>query len=92
MSVDGGSFSMQDAQFESLVDCFEKVFPNLSRSDISNASHENVAEWDSIAQVTLLSLVGEAFGIEIDFEEIEEATSFAAVLEFVRARIANARP
>jgi acyl carrier protein len=83
---------MQDAHFERLVGCFETVFPNLSRSDIPGATHEIVAGWDSIAQVTLLSLVGEAFGIEIDFEEFEGSTSFAAILEFVRARTANAQP
>jgi acyl carrier protein len=80
---------MHDEQFERLVGCFEKVFPNLSRSDISAATHYSVAEWDSIAQVTLLSLVGEAFGIDIDFEEFEGSTSFAAILELVKARTAN---
>jgi acyl carrier protein len=81
---------MQDPHFERLMGCFEKVFPHLSRSDIPAATHENVAGWDSIAQVTLLSLVGEEFGIEIDFEEFEGSTSFAAILEFVSARSANA--
>ena len=81
---------MQDAHFEPLVGCFEKVFPNLSRGDISAATHDSVAAWDSIAHVTLLSLIGEEFGIDIDFEDFEGATSFAAVLELVRARTANA--
>ena len=80
---------MQDAHFERLMGCFEKVFPNLSRSDIPAATHDSVAVWDSVAQLTLLSLVGEEFGIEIDFEEFEGATSFATILEFVRARSAN---
>ena len=81
---------MQDAHIERLADCFEKVFPNLGRNDIFTATHENVAGWDSIAHITLLSLVGEAFGVDIDFEEFEASTSFAAILELVRARAANA--
>jgi len=80
---------MQDSNFERLVDCFERVFPNLSRNEISAASHDRVAGWDSIAQVTLLSLVGETFGVDIDFEEFEGATSFGAVLELVNARTGN---
>lgn len=35
-----------------------------------------MADWDSVAQVTLLTVIGEEFGIEIDFEEFEGATSF----------------
>jgi acyl carrier protein len=80
---------MQDAMAERLVSCFEKVFGGLSPSEIPAATHETVAAWDSIAQVTLLSLIGEEFGIDIDFEEFEGATSFAAILELVRARTAN---
>jgi acyl carrier protein len=71
------------------VGCFEQVFPDLDRNEIPDASHDRVAGWDSIAQVTLLSLVGEAFGVDIDFEEFEGATSFAAVLELVNARIVS---
>ncbi len=81
---------MHNAQFDQLIDCFEKVFPGLSRNEIPNASHATVAAWDSIAHVTLLSLVGEAFGIDIDFEEFEGATSFSAILALIRARTVNA--
>jgi acyl carrier protein len=80
---------MQGTNSERLVECFEKVFPDLSRSDIVAATSENVAAWDSIAQITLLSLTGEAFGIDIDFEEFEGATSFAAILELMNARTGN---
>ena len=75
---------MPDTQSGLLIDCFEKVFPTLSRADIPNASHATLAAWDSVAHVTLLSLIGEAFSIDIDFEQFEEATSFAAILDLVR--------
>jgi len=80
---------MQDRQEERLADCFERVFPTLSRSAIPSATHDNVAGWDSIADLTLVSLIGEEFGFEIDFEDFEHATSFTAVLELIRARIAD---
>jgi acyl carrier protein len=72
------------------VGCFERVFPDLSRSDIPAATHESVAAWDSIAHVTLFSLIGEEFAVDIDFEKFEGATSFAAILELVCARAVNA--
>jgi acyl carrier protein len=83
---------MQDAHFERLIDCFEKVFGELSRSDIPTATQNSIAAWDSIAQVTLLSLVREEFGIDVDFEEFEESTSFAAMLALVNAKTTNAKP
>jgi acyl carrier protein len=59
--------------------CFSLVFPKMDPSRRATASAENTNEWDSLAQVTLLTLVGEEFGIEIDFEEFEGSTSFAAL-------------
>ena len=78
---------MQNANTERLVDCFEHVFPGLSRGAILLATPSNVADWDSVAHVTLLSLVGESFGL--DLEEFEEAASFAAIHEVVKARTTN---
>ncbi|MBV8819468.1 MAG: acyl carrier protein [Acidobacteriaceae bacterium] len=80
-----------DETYERLVRCFERIFPDLDPNAIPGANTKNTAAWDSIAQVTLVSLIGEEFGIDIDFEEFEEATSFDAVLQVVRARVANAR-
>lgn len=77
---------MEDQYSERLVNCFGEVFPNLNRASIPSATHSGIAEWDSIAQVTLLSLIGEEFAIEIDFEDFEDATSFSAILELVRAK------
>jgi acyl carrier protein len=78
--------SMQDAQVERLVGCFEKVFPGLSQSEIAAATPQSVKAWDSIAHVTLLTVIGEEFGIDLDFEEFEGATSFAAILDLVNGR------
>jgi len=81
---------LRDAQFEKLESCFAQVFPNLERGQIPSATSEGVKEWDSIAQVTLLSLIGETFDLELDFEEFEGATSFASILELIRQKTANA--
>ncbi len=43
----------------------------------------------TLAHVTLLSLIGEAFSIDIDFEQFEEATSFAAILDLIRRHAAT---
>lgn len=66
---------------EKLIECFLVVFPNLDRSAVPAASVETVREWDSVAQVSLLTVIGEEFQIEIDYEEFDGVTSFAAMAE-----------
>ena len=56
----------------------------MSVADIPAATQESTAAWDSIAHVTLLSLIGEELGADIDFEEFSEATSFPAILDLIR--------
>ncbi len=81
---------LRDAQYEKLESCFAQVFPNLERNQIPSAASETIKEWDSIAQVTLLSLIGETFGLELDFEEFEGVTSFGAILALIRRKTAHA--
>ena len=80
---------MPDLVSERLITCFQNVFAGLDRTNIPSARQADIAAWDSIAHVTLLSVIGEEFGIDIDFEDFETATSFPTILEFVQARIAN---
>jgi acyl carrier protein len=80
-----------EEQHERLVRCFRNVFGDLPERAIPAASQERIAAWDSIAQVTLISLISEEFGIEIDFEDFESASSFAAMLELIRGKMADAK-
>jgi acyl carrier protein len=69
---------------EKLSYCFSLAFPKLDPSQRATATSENTSGWDSVAQVTLLTLIGEEFGIDIDFEEFEGATSFEALASRIR--------
>lgn len=73
-----------------LVNCFSLVFADVPREQIASATAENLKGWDSVAHLNLLSLIGEEFGMDIDFEEFEGATSFAALLDRVREITARA--
>ncbi len=66
-----------------LTTCFATVFPEIPAAEIPNATIANVAGWDSVASVTLLSMVGEEFDIEVDFDRFEELTSFDGLLRYV---------
>ncbi len=73
-----------DTTVARLEKCFLAVFPDLEPYQVRHASPQSVSDWDSMAQITLLTLVGEEFGIPIDFEEFEGVCSFEALLSRVR--------
>jgi acyl carrier protein len=60
------------------------VFPNLTSDEIAAASARDLSEWDSLAHVNLLSVICEEFGIDLDFTDFGEATSFSALLSRLR--------
>ncbi len=62
-----------------LAHCFSAVFPQMDPALYPVASAETMSEWDSLTQVTLLTVIGEEFNIDIDHEEFEGATSFEAL-------------
>jgi acyl carrier protein len=71
---------------DKLGHCFAQVFPTLDPSQYATASAENMSEWDSITQLTLLTLIGEEFNREIDFEDFEGATSFEALAKALQVQ------
>jgi|GEM_PF-2983182 len=49
-------------------------------------SQDNTPEWDSMASLQLISLLDEAADGEIEADEAEKLTNFAAVVKLARAR------
>jgi acyl carrier protein len=74
---------MIDVQ-ERLIQCFEGVFPGLSRDEILRASPASVGAWDSVATVTLVGVIEEEFGASVAPEDIENFVSFELVLDYLR--------
>ncbi len=64
---------------ERLKECFTAVFPNLTSDEILRSSTASVATWDSLATVTLISVIEEEFGVTIAPEEYEYIVSFDLV-------------
>lgn len=67
-----------------LVRCFEAVFPALQPAQIEAASAETIPEWDSLAAATLVALVEEQFGIQIQEPSLMRLTSFDAYRDLLR--------
>jgi acyl carrier protein len=69
-----------------LVKCFAAVFADLPPAEIPTATPMTVAAWDSIANVTLVAVVEEEFGIAVDADDLEHLTSFEALLDYLAVR------
>ena len=69
-----------------LSKCFAAVFPNLDDGEILRATPTSVEGWDSVATVTLMSVIEEEFAIEVDPDDIEELLSFDSALGYCTRR------
>ena len=69
-----------------LASCFALVFPGMTPDQVRAATPQSVAAWDSLAHLTLLTVVDEEFGISTDVEDAEHLASFEALLDHVRDR------
>jgi acyl carrier protein len=75
---------MMDPTTARLRTCFSRVFPNLTDEEILEARVEGIPEWDSLATVTLVSLVEEEFGVSVDLDDLEELMSFQKLLKHIQ--------
>jgi acyl carrier protein len=66
--------------------CFSLVFPALPESAIPGASVRTVADWDSLANINLLTVIEEEFGIAIATSELPKLTSFQLLAEYLDAQ------
>jgi acyl carrier protein len=69
--------------------CFSAVFPTLTPDEIAHSTAKTTAAWDSLASLTLLRVVEEEFGVEIDPLEFAEISSFNDILEHIANRPAG---
>jgi acyl carrier protein len=67
-----------------LVKCFSAVFPELSEQEIALASPLSVGAWDSLASVTLLSVLEEEFEVQIDPDALDQLVSFNLILDYLQ--------
>jgi acyl carrier protein len=73
-----------DEQQKRLANCFCAVFPELSSEEIIHASSGTVRSWDSVAVVTLLTVIEEEFGINIEEDDPAKFDSFQRILSYLQ--------
>jgi acyl carrier protein len=72
-----------------LAKVFAIAFPGLPSERIREAFVSGPEGWDSIRAITLLTLIEEEFGIQMDFtEDVEHLTSFSSIAEYLKRKLA----
>jgi acyl carrier protein len=73
------------AEIESrLVNCFATVFPELEPPEIPSVSMGSLASWDSLAGITLLSVIEEEFNLSISPDDVAGLVSFELILNYLQ--------
>jgi acyl carrier protein len=70
-----------------LTGCFQVVFPDLTEAEISVASLETVAAWDSVAAITMVSVIEDEFGLEMDLDDLADLDSFEKIHAYLQKRL-----
>ena len=66
-----------------LIRCFSAVFPQLSNQEISLASMETLAAWDSSAAIALDAVIEEEFNTQFEPTVLQRFVSFRSILDYL---------
>jgi acyl carrier protein len=63
------------------------VFPDLKEAEIPTASQETVVAWDSVAAITMMNVIEDEFGLEMDLDDLADLDSFEKVHAYLLKRL-----
>lgn len=69
-----------------LMRCFVATFPNATRDEIRTGKLDLLPGWDSLRGVTLLAVLDEEFGVQIDLPELLELGTIESVKQYLVQR------
>jgi acyl carrier protein len=70
-----------------LIGCFQTVFPDLPESEIPLLSQDSSSAWDSVSAITLMNVLEDEFGIEMDLDQVAELDSFDKIYTYLQERL-----
>lgn len=76
-----------DETRQRLTNCFQVVFPDLPQETLATSSTATVAAWDSIAAITLMNVIEEEFGFQMDLDDLADLDSFEKVYSYLQKRL-----
>lgn len=73
-----------------LVECFQTIFPDIAAETIPSVSQASTPDWDSVAAITLVQVLEDEFGLELDLDKLADLDSFDKVLDYLRGELQEA--
>lgn len=61
---------------EKYISAFKETLM-VEEADLPNLKYQDIAAWDSVGHMALMAALEEAFGIELDIDDIIEFSSYA---------------
>src|SRR4029077_15301954 len=75
-----------------LIGCMHIVFPDVPESSIPLLSQATAENWDSVAAITLMNVLEDEFGIEMDLDRIAELNSFDTIYAYLEQQLKASQP
>jgi acyl carrier protein len=75
-----------------LARCFAAVFPTLTEEEILVSDVVPLVNLDSLAGVTLVTLIDQEFSVDVDLPDLLNLGSFEAISQFLRKRNSSEVP
>lgn len=69
-----------------LLRCLASALPGATRDEMRTAKFEAMAGWDSLRGVTLVAVLDEEFGAQIDLQELLDLGSFDSLKSYLLQR------
>lgn len=52
--------------------------------EVENSTMRNVSRWDSIGQMSLIAIIEDVFGVELEPDEVMRLTSYVAAVDILK--------
>ena len=69
------------------TEIFRTVFSEPQLSIMATTSASDIAEWDSLAQITLLMSMEQTFEIKFSLDEVEDLQNVGEIVELILAKV-----
>jgi acyl carrier protein len=79
-------------QDDRLLRCFASVFPTLSEGEIRASNVVPLFNLDSLAGVTLVTLIDQEFGVNVELLDLLDLGSFERISQFLRKQSSSEVP
>jgi acyl carrier protein len=73
---------------ENLTEIFRDVLDNSSIVLSRETTADDIEEWDSLSQISLLVAIEKEFKIKLDFNEVKQLQNVGDMLDLVERKIA----